>query len=94
MYHHFYSRLACSVPAAIISIDLLLAPERRWPTHVDTGIAALRRLRSIGLTENDGALDDPTAAKLLREAAGVSRVFLFGDSSGGNLVHFVTVRVG
>ncbi|PAN19544.1 hypothetical protein PAHAL_3G281400 [Panicum hallii] len=93
MYHHFYSRLACAVPAAVVSVELPLAPERRLPAHVDTGVAALRRLRSIALAEDGGALDDP-AAKLLREAADVSRVFLIGDSSGANLVHFVAARVG
>ena len=38
-----------------------LAPERRLPAHVKTGVAALRRLRSIALAENGGALDDPAA---------------------------------
>ncbi|CAN6333085.1 unnamed protein product [Urochloa humidicola] len=94
MYHHFYSRLACAVPAAVVSVELPLAPERRLPAHIDTGVAALRRLRSIALSEEGGALDDEPAAKLLREAADVSRVFLVGDSSGANLVHFVAARVG
>ncbi|KAJ1262882.1 hypothetical protein BS78_09G143000 [Paspalum vaginatum] len=93
MYHHFYSRLACAVPAVVVSVELPLAPERRLPAHIDTGVAALRRLRSIALSSEDGALDDP-AAKLLREAGDVSRVFLVGDSSGANLVHFVSARVG
>ncbi|CAD6333834.1 unnamed protein product [Miscanthus lutarioriparius] len=92
MYHHFYSRLACAVPAVVISVELPLAPERRLPAHIDTGVAALRRLRSIALSE-DGALDD-RAAKLLREAADVSRVFLVGDSSGANISHFAAARVG
>ena len=38
-----------------------LAPERRLPAHVKTGVAALRRLRSIALAENGSALDDPAA---------------------------------
>ncbi|CAN6337612.1 unnamed protein product [Urochloa humidicola] len=90
MYHHFYSRLACAVPAAVVSVELPLAPERRLPAHIDAGVAALRRLRSIALSSED---DHHPAAKLLREAADVSRVFLVGDSSGANLVHFVAARV-
>jgi acetyl esterase/lipase len=92
MYHHFYARLACAVPAVVVAVELPLAPERRLPAHIDAGVAALRRLRSVALAEDDGALDDPAAA-LLREAADVSRVFLVGDSSGGNLVHLVAARV-
>lgn len=52
----------------------------------------LRRLRSIALSDA-AALGDP-AAELLRTAADFSRVFLIGDSSGGNLVHHVGARVG
>jgi len=41
MYHHFYSRLACAVPAVVVSVELPLAPERRLPAHIDTGVAAV-----------------------------------------------------
>lgn len=92
MYHHFYARLACALPAVVVAVELPLAPERRMPAQIDTGVAALGRLRSISLSEA-GALDDP-AAELLRSTADFSRVFLIGDSSGGNLVHLVAARVG
>lgn len=92
MYHQFYSRLACAVPAVVVSVELPLAPERRLPAHIDTAVAAVRRLRCIALSE-DGALGDK-AGKLLREAADVSRVFLVGDSSGANVSHFTAARVG
>ncbi|TVU19355.1 hypothetical protein EJB05_35499, partial [Eragrostis curvula] len=95
MYHHFYARLACAVPAVVVSVELPLAPERRLPAHIDTAVAALRRLRAIVAQPAEaGALDNDPAAELLREAADISRVFLIGDSSGGNLVHFVAARVG
>uniref|UniRef100_A0A0E0L2H7 Alpha/beta hydrolase fold-3 domain-containing protein n=1 Tax=Oryza punctata TaxID=4537 RepID=A0A0E0L2H7_ORYPU len=92
MYHHFYARLACAIPAVVVAVELPLAPERRLPAHIDTSVDALRRLRSIALSDA-AALGDP-AAELLRTAADFSRVFLIGDSSGGNLVHLVGARVG
>ncbi|KAM0916299.1 hypothetical protein ACQ4PT_010362 [Festuca glaucescens] len=92
MYHHFYARLACAVPAVVVTAQLPLAPEHRLPAQMDAGVDVLRRLRSI-VTSDAGTLEDP-AAELLREAADLSRVFLVGDSSGGNLVHHVAARIG
>ncbi|XP_040380207.1 probable carboxylesterase 15 [Oryza brachyantha] len=92
MYHHFYARLACALPAVVVAFELPLAPERRLPAQIDASLDALRRLRSIALSDA-GSLNDP-AAELLRTAADFSRVFLIGDSSGGNLVHLVGARVG
>ncbi|CAM0955510.1 unnamed protein product [Alopecurus aequalis] len=92
LYHHFYARLACALPAVVVTAELPLAPEHRLPAQIYAGVDVLRRLRSI-VTSEAGALEDP-AAELLREAADLSRVFLVGDSSGGNLVHLVAARVG
>ncbi|XP_072978174.1 strigolactones hydrolase CXE15-like [Typha angustifolia] len=79
MYHEFYSRLAAAVPAAVVSVELPLAPEHRLPAHIDAGLAGLLRLRSL-------------ASHPLLLSADPSRVFLIGDSSGGNLVHHVAAR--
>uniref|UniRef100_A0ACD5THH7 Uncharacterized protein n=1 Tax=Avena sativa TaxID=4498 RepID=A0ACD5THH7_AVESA len=92
LYHHFYARLACAVPAVVVTAQLPLAPEHRLPAQIYSGVDVLRRLRTI-VTSDAGTLEEP-AAKLLREAADLSRVFLVGDSSGGNLVHHVAARVG
>ncbi|XP_064964643.1 probable carboxylesterase 17 [Musa acuminata AAA Group] len=90
MYHQFYSRLAAAVPAAVVSVELPLAPEHRMPSAADAGFAALFRLRRLA-RGRDGS--DP-AERLLCAAADFSRVFLIGDSSGGNLVHLVAAWAG
>ncbi|KAG1327741.1 putative carboxylesterase 17 [Cocos nucifera] len=94
MYHQFYSRLARAVPAIVVSVDLPLAPEHRLPAAMDAGFRALLRLRSLARAppRPPEAVADP--AERLRSGADFSRVFLIGDSSGGNIVHEVAARAG
>lgn len=87
MYYQFYARLAASLPAVVVSVELPLAPEHRLPAAIDVGYAALLRLRDLARGGAAGPAD-----ALLRSAADFSRVFLIGDSSGGNLVHQVAAR--
>ncbi|PKA58591.1 putative carboxylesterase 17 [Apostasia shenzhenica] len=84
MYYHFYARIAGDLPAVVVSVELPLAPERRLPAAIYASYSALLRLRSLA---GDG--DD-----LLRSRADFSRVFLIGDSSGGNLVHHLAAMAG
>ncbi|KAF3341391.1 putative carboxylesterase 15 [Carex littledalei] len=87
MYHQFYARVACDVHAAVVSVELPLAPEHRLPAAIDTGFAALLRLRSIArFPAND------LASEMLSDKVNFSRVFLIGDSSGGNLVHAIAAK--
>ncbi|XP_039118837.1 probable carboxylesterase 17 [Dioscorea cayenensis subsp. rotundata] len=85
IYHQFYSRLAGAIPAAIFSVELSLAPEHRLPAQIHDSFSALVRLRSISENQNS----DPLFSSL-----DFSRVFLIGDSSGGNLVHEVAALAG
>ncbi|KAG6524738.1 probable carboxylesterase 15 [Zingiber officinale] len=89
MYYQFYARLAASLPAVVVSVELPLAPEHRLPAAIDAGYAALLRLRDLARGRGAAPGTDDT---LLGSAADFSRVFLIGDSSGGNLVHQVAAR--
>lgn len=88
MYHHFYARIARDVQAAVVSVELPLAPEHRLPAAIETGFAALLRLRTIACSP----ADDPASKLLSDDKVDFSRVFLIGDSSGGNLVHAVAAK--
>ncbi|KAJ6821691.1 putative carboxylesterase 15 [Iris pallida] len=92
MYHQFYSRVASSIPAIVVSPFLPLAPENRLPAALDACYDALLWLRELAAS----AREDGTSAagSALWESADFSRVFLVGDSSGGNLVHAVAARAG
>ncbi|KAH0648091.1 hypothetical protein KY285_033339 [Solanum tuberosum] len=72
--------------AIIVSVFLPLAPEHRLPAACDVGFAGLLWLRDVSRKQGH----EPW----LNEYADFNRVFLIGDSSGGNIVHQVAARAG
>ncbi|CAL4988688.1 unnamed protein product [Urochloa decumbens] len=95
LYHNFYAPLAADLNVAgIVSVYLPLAPEQRLPAAIDAGHAALLWLRDVASGRNLYNTGDSAMVARFRRAADFSRVFLVGDSSGGNLVHLVAARVG
>lgn len=88
MYYTIYSRLARSAGAIVVSVYLRLAPEYRLPAACDDGYAALLWLSSLAPGKAEAE------ASWLRDYADFNRVFLIGDSSGGNIVHQVAARAG
>ncbi|KAL3629968.1 hypothetical protein CASFOL_026280 [Castilleja foliolosa] len=89
MYYTTYTRLARTARAIVVSVYLRRAPEHRLPAAIDDGYAALLWLRSA-------ALCDSPPSWLIKDHGGADfeRVFLIGDSSGGNIVHQVAGRAG
>ncbi|KAI4384608.1 hypothetical protein MLD38_002734 [Melastoma candidum] len=86
MYHAVYTGLVKSAPAICVSPYLRLAPENKLPAAIDDGYAALKWLRSLAL----GEMTD----SWLSDRGDFDRIFLIGDSSGGNVVHAVAARAG
>ncbi|KAF8667365.1 hypothetical protein HU200_053044 [Digitaria exilis] len=76
-------RLAAELPAVVLSADYRLAPEHRLPAAIDDGAAVLAWLRGHA----------QAADPWLAESADFTRVFVAGESAGGNLAHHVAVRV-
>lgn len=80
-YHVFLGNLSAATGAIILSVDYRLAPENKLPTAYHDCYAALQWLISRSTS------DDPWL-----RLADLSRVFLAGDSAGGNIAHHVAVK--
>jgi len=78
-YHNHLTSLAAAAGVLAVSVDYRLAPEHRLPAAYDDCWTALQWAAS--------ARDD-----WLAEHGDASRVFVAGDSAGGNIVHNVLVR--
>ncbi|XP_059644925.1 probable carboxylesterase 17 [Cornus florida] len=79
-YHSFLGELSVTSKAIVLSVDYRLAPENRLPIAYEDCYSALEWL-------SHKESSDPWL-----ERADLSRVFLSGDSAGGNIVHQVAVR--
>ncbi|XP_047966816.1 probable carboxylesterase 17 [Salvia hispanica] len=77
-YHVFLENLSAAAGAIILSVDYRLAPENKLPAAYDDCFAALQWLSS--------------GAEPWLDAADLSRVFLAGDSAGGNIAHNVAIK--
>ncbi|KAJ8756224.1 hypothetical protein K2173_024771 [Erythroxylum novogranatense] len=86
MYYTIYTKLVKMAKAICVSVYLRRAPEHRLPAACDDGLAALLWLRSLAQGKSHESW--------LNDHADFKRVFLIGDSSGGNLVHEVAARAG
>lgn len=88
-FHAGALRLAAELPALVLSADYRLAPEHRLPAALDDAESAFAWLRAQAAPPSAaGAESDPWLA----ESADFARVFVAGDSAGGNISHHVAVR--
>ncbi|XP_075524186.1 putative carboxylesterase 17 [Primulina tabacum] len=78
-YHVFLGNLAATAKIIVLSVDYRMAPENKLPTAYEDCYYALEWLGT------------PKADPWLRHAD-ISRVFLCGDSAGGNIAHHVTLK--
>ncbi|GFP88508.1 probable carboxylesterase 18, partial [Phtheirospermum japonicum] len=80
IYIYIYSiYIYIKAPAVVASVNYRLSPEHKYPSQYDDGLDALRFI-------------DAQNYDVLPAAADLSRCFVMGDSSGGNIAHHVTVR--
>ncbi|PRQ55734.1 putative carboxylesterase [Rosa chinensis] len=86
MYYYIYSKITRAANAIVVSVYLRQAPEHRLPAQIDDSFSALLWLRSVAQADS--------YEPWLNEHANLNRIFLIGDSSGGNIVHEVAARAG
>ncbi|KAL2533462.1 putative carboxylesterase [Abeliophyllum distichum] len=84
--HNCGLRLASGLQALVVAPDYRLAPEHRLPAALDDTLSAVKWLQNEILAENSDAW--------LRDGVDFDKVFIVGDSSGGNLAHHLAVKLG
>ncbi|WJZ92537.1 hypothetical protein VitviT2T_011525 [Vitis vinifera] len=85
--HNCCLRLASGLCALVVAPDYRLAPEHRLPAAMEDALTSLKWLQAQALSENcDAWLSD--------QRVDLSRVFVVGDSSGGNMAHHLAVELG
>ncbi|XP_030458431.1 probable carboxylesterase 15 [Syzygium oleosum] len=77
-------KLASELHAVVVAPDYRLAPENRLPAAVEDGYTAVKWLQAQALEASDAWLAD---------VADFGRVFVSGDSAGGNMAHNLAVRL-
>ncbi|KAI5680953.1 hypothetical protein M9H77_02180 [Catharanthus roseus] len=87
-FQNYCFKLALELQAVIISPDYRLAPEHRLPPAIEDSFMALKWLHNQAVDTKEAS--DPW----LTDVADFSRVFVSGDSSGGNMAHHLVVKFG
>lgn len=86
--HNCCLRLSSAFQAVVISPDYRLAPEHRLPAAIDDTVGSFKWLQAQALLTPENR--DPWFS----EGVDFDRVYVVGDSSGGNIAHHLAVRIG
>ncbi|KAL5545643.1 hypothetical protein UlMin_005330 [Ulmus minor] len=85
--HNFCLRLASGLDAVVVSPDYRLAPEHKLPAAMEDAARAVEWLQRE-------SLNGENCDEWLSGIVDFDRVFVLGDSSGGNMAHHLAVRLG
>ncbi|GLT48639.1 hypothetical protein SLA2020_222500 [Shorea laevis] len=85
-FQNYCFRLASELQAVIVSPDYRLAPENRLPAAIEDAFTAVKWLQAQATAENPDSW--------LTDVADFSKVFISGDSAGGNIAHHLAVQLG
>ena len=85
---HFVARVAAEARIVAIAVDYRLYPEFTVPAPYDDALATLEWVLAHGTGSGPGL--DPWVLKY----GDVKRIFVGGDSAGGNIAHNLAIRAG
>lgn len=85
-YHNFLNYFVAQTNVIVASVDYRVAPEHTCPTQYDDSWEALKWVASHS--------DQNGPEPWLKDHADFQRVFISGDSSGGNVAYNVAMRAG
>lgn len=88
--HNTCLSLCSGLQAVVICPYYRLAPEHRLPAAIEDAVSALKFMQNQ-LVSCGSSCDDAT---WLGDGVDLDRVFIFGDSSGGNIAHHLAVQFG
>ena len=86
MYHNYITSLVLAGQIIAVSVDYRLAPENPLPAAYEDSWTALQ----WAVSHSNGQGSEPW----LNDHADFQRVFLAGDSAGGNISHNLAVQAG
>ncbi|KAK9150688.1 hypothetical protein Syun_008997 [Stephania yunnanensis] len=86
LFHHAYAALASAINAVVVAQDYRLAPEHRLPAAHEDAVEALEWVIGQAGAEEEGQ-------RWWTEAADFGRVFVGGESAGGNLAHWLAMTI-
>ncbi|KAI7725789.1 hypothetical protein M8C21_013960 [Ambrosia artemisiifolia] len=84
-FHNCCLRLSSALHAIVVAPDYRLAPEHRLPAAFDDSLGALKWLQAMA--------GNPNGEEVVK-GMDFDKVFITGDSSGGNIAHYLAVRLG
>ncbi|BFG15347.1 hypothetical protein CerSpe_016210 [Prunus speciosa] len=88
--HRFLNRLVSEAQVAAVSVEYSLAPENPLPLAYEDSWAALQWVASHSNNQELDGKEDPWLAKF----GDFDRLYIGGDSAGGNIAHNLAMKAG
>ncbi|KAL8227124.1 hypothetical protein R6Q57_016956 [Mikania cordata] len=92
-FHNCCLRLSSALHVIVLAPDYRLAPEHRLPAALDDSFRAIKWLQTMTRNATGGLVSDEWTRDVI-DGLDFDRVFITGDSSGGNIAHYLAVRLG
>ncbi|XP_038699527.1 2-hydroxyisoflavanone dehydratase-like [Tripterygium wilfordii] len=90
LFHRYMNLLVSQANVVVVSVEYRLAPEHPLPAAYDDCWAALNWVAS----HSSAAKDEPNKDPWLLNYGDLDRLYIGGDSAGGNIAHNIAMRAG